>query len=83
MQVGLSAEQIGVLREIVGDEGLRKSVFTCGECRHYKTYNEPQAPINIAPYREAGAGCCTARKAPVKKNKRPCGRFELEELGNE
>ena len=83
MQVVLNTEQIGVLQQILGDEGLRKNIFTCSECKHYTPYYEPQRPVGIAPYKEAGAGCCKARKTPVKKSKRPCGRFEVRGIGDE
>lgn len=78
MQVALTAEEMEVVKKIVGNDGLRRAVFTCEECKHYHQHYVKGTPENIAPYVEAGSGHCSTRKL-VRKSTKACNRFEPKE----
>ena len=77
MQVALTTEEMKVVKKIIGDDGLRRAVFTCKECKHFHQHYLKGSP-GIAPYVDAGSGHCSTLKL-VRNNTKACNKFELKE----
>lgn len=78
MQVALTAEEMEVVKKIVGNDGLRRAVFTCEECKHFYQHYIKGGYGNIAPYIEVESGHCASRKL-VRKSTKACPKFEVRE----
>ena len=74
MQVALTAEEMEVVKKIVGNDGLRRALFTCEECKHfYQHYVK-----NGIGYTEVASGHCASHKL-VRKSTKACPKFEVRE----
>ena len=77
MQVKLTAEEIAVLKKIIGDKETARRVFECGECKHFVQYYMKN-PKNPMMFDAVYTGTCAHRNSSRHgKGSMICDHFEL------